>query len=321
MIQNLIDPVILFFIIGVAAGLLKTDLKLPEAIYDALSIYLLLAIGYKGGIELSGSELSSLTVPVTATLLLGIIIPLIAFFILGRIGRFGRDDSAAIAAHYGSVSAVTFAVAVDFVSKSGIRSDEFMTVLLVMLEIPAIAVGILLARAGGGTSRGGAVEALREVFLGKSIYLLISGIAVGYFAGIYGNKSINVLFSDMFRGFLAFFLLEMGIIASKRFADFRQVGPFLIGFGVVMPVISSLFGIAAGVLCGLSQGGTFVLACMAASASYIAAPTAMRIAVPKANPTYYITTALGITFPFNIIAGIYLYYSITDFVYNSLLSK
>ena len=157
------------------------------------------------------------------------------------------------------------------------------------------------------------------MFLGKSIYLLLGGLAVGFFAGSYANKSINILFVDMFRGFLAFFLLEMGIIAAKRFGDFKKVGAFLIAFGVLMPLLSAIFGIIAGVLSGLTQGGTFVLVCMAASASYIAAPTAMRIAVPEANPTYYITTSLGITFPFNIIFGIYIYYSLTDFVYNVLL--
>jgi hypothetical protein len=318
-IQNLIDPVILFFLIGVFAGLLKTDLKLPEAIYDALSIYLLLAIGYKGGIELSRTDLTGLILPILSTLSLGIVIPLVSYLILSRLGKFGVADSAAIAAHYGSVSAVTFAVAVDFLGNAGIAKDEFMTVLLVMLEIPAIAVGILLVRFKSSSTSMNAVEALREVFLGKSIYLLIGGIVVGYFAGLYENDSIKVLFNDMFRGFLAFFLLEMGIIASKRFADFKRVGTFLIGFGIVMPLISAIFGIATGVLCGLTQGGTFVLACMAASASYIAAPTAMRIAVPEANPTYYITASLGITFPFNIVFGIYIYYSLTNFVYNTLL--
>jgi len=319
LIQNLVDPVILFFIIGIIAGLLKTDLKLPEAIYDALSIYLLLAIGYKGGIELSKSDLTNLFIPVSATILLGVVIPIIAYFILQKIGKFSNPDSAAIAAHYGSVSAVTFAVAIDFLNNAGIAKDEFMTVLLVMLEIPAIAIGILLAKSKSSDNTFAAGEVVREVFLGKSIYLLLGGLAVGYFAGGYGNKSINILFVDMFRGFLAFFLLEMGIIAAKRLGDFKKVGPFLIAFGVLMPLLSSVFGIIAGVLSGLTQGGTFVLACMAASASYIAAPTAMRIAVPEANPTYYITTSLGITFPFNIIFGISLYYSLTNFVYNVLL--
>ena len=319
MLQNLLDPVILFFLIGIFAGILKTDLKLPEAIYDALSIYLLLAIGYKGGIELSRADLSGIIIPVICTIGLGVVIPLIAYAILRKAGKFGRADSAAISAHYGSVSAVTFAVAVDMLNSSGIAKDEFMTVLLVMLEIPAIAIGILLARFSADKRDFEPSEIFREVIFGKSIYLLIGGMIVGYLAGSYNNSSISFLFGDMFKGFLAFFLLEMGIIASKRFPDFRKVGIFLIGFGIMMPVISAVLGIGAGILAGLSPGGTFVLSCMAASASYIAAPTAMRIAVPEANPTFYITAALGITFPFNIVFGIYLYYQMTEFVYNSLI--
>lgn len=316
MIESLLDPVILFFLIGIFAGILKTDLKLPEAIYDALSIYLLIAIGYKGGLQLSKTQLTELIIPLLATLALGIVIPLVAYIILRKLGKFGNHDSAAIAAHYGSVSAVTFAVAVDFISRIGVQPDQFMAVLLVMLEIPAIAVGIVLARSGKEKNTFDASEVAREVLFGKSIYLLIGGIVVGYFAGAYSNKTIDFLFVDMFRGFLAFFLLEMGIIASKRFSDFRRVGKFLIAFGILMPLLSALLGIFAGVLSGLAPGGTFVLACMAASASYIAAPAAMRIAVPEANPTYYITTSLGITFPFNIVFGVYIYYALTNAVYN-----
>lgn len=317
MISNLLDPVIIFFVLGILSGILKNDLKLPEAIYDALSIYLLLAIGYKGGLELSKTDISNIYLPVIATVCLGIFIPVIAFIILSRAGKFKKPDSAAIAAHYGSVSAVTFAVALDFLHNSGIVYDEFMTVLLVMLEIPAIAVGILLARfhSREGNDELDFNSLIKEILFGKSIYLLLGGLIAGYFAGLFNNVSINKLFLDLFKGFLAFFLLEMGIIASKRFRDFKRVGPFLISFGVLMPVLSSILGIFAGLISGLSLGGTFVLACMAASASYIAAPTAMRIAVPEANPTYYITASLGITFPFNIIIGLPIYYYLTELMF------
>lgn len=318
MILNLLDPIILFFVLGIIAGLLKTELKLPEAIYDALSIYLLLAIGFKGGIELSKINFSSIIIPVTGTLLLGIIIPIIAYFILHKLGKFNIPNSAAIAAHYGSVSAVTFAVAIDFLKNAGLKYDEFMTVLLVMLEIPAIAIGILIARFQSSEQELDVKTIMKEVFLGKSIYLLIGGLIIGYFAGSLNKLEISKLFIDMFKGFLAFFLLEMGVIASKRFKDFKKAGPFLIGFGIIMPLVSSVLGILAGVFTGLTLGGTFILACMAASASYIAAPTAMRIAVPEANPTYYITASLGITFPFNIIFGIQLYYLLTEYLFNLL---
>ncbi len=316
MISNLLDPVIIFFVLGILSGILKNDLKLPEAIYDALSIYLLLAIGYKGGLELSKTSLNNIYFPVAATICLGIIIPLIAFFILSKAGKFKKPDSAAIAAHYGSVSAVTFAVAIDFLHNSGIVYDEYMTVLLVMLEIPAIAVGITLAKFHSKDRSDIDINSLvKEILFGKSIYLLLGGLIAGYFAGMFHNESINKLFLDLFKGFLAFFLLEMGIIASKRFRDFKKVGPFLISFGIIMPLISSILGIFAGLISGLSLGGTFILACMAASSSYIAAPTAMRIAVPEANPTLYITASLGITFPFNIIIGLPVYYYLTDLIF------
>lgn len=319
MIANLLDPVIIFFVLGILAGILKNDLKLPEAIYDALSIYLLLAIGYKGGLELSKTDISNIYFPVAATIAIGILIPVVAFFILSLIGKLKKPDSAAIAAHYGSVSAVTFAVAIDFLNNSGVVYDEYMTVLLVMLEIPAIAIGIILARYHSREKNNlDAGSLFKEIIFGKSIYLLLGGLVAGYFAGVFNNVSINKLFLDLFKGFLAFFLLEMGIIASKRFSDFKRVGPFLISFGIFMPLISSILGILAGIISGLSLGGTFVLACMAASASYIAAPTAMRIAVPEANPTLYITSSLGITFPFNIIFGLPLYYLLTELAFKIL---
>jgi len=316
--QNLLDPVILFFLLGIIAGILKTELRLPEAIYDTLSIYLLLAIGFKGGIELSKTSISELIFPLSGTLLLGIIIPLLAYIILKKIGKFGNSDSAAIAAHYGSVSAVTFAVSIDFAKNLNLFSEEYMTILLVMLEIPAIAIGIFIARFKSPESEIDIKSLMKEVFLGKSIYLLIGGLIIGYFAGMYQNMSIKILFVDMFKGFLAFFLLEMGIIASRRFKDFKKVGFFLIAFGIFMPVISAILGITIGLLTGLSPGGTFILSCLAASASYIAAPTAMRIAVPEANPTYYITASLGITFPFNIIFGMQLYFYLTETAFKYL---
>ena len=311
MIQNLLDPVILFFVLGIVSGLIKTELKLPEAIYDALSIYLLIAIGIKGGIELSKTHIPDVLIPVAGTVFLGIIIPVIAFFILRKFGKFNSADSSAIAAHYGSVSAVTFAIAIEFVNKSGIVYNEFMTLLLVVLEVPAIAIGILLARFSNTEKNTDIKSLFREVFFGKSIFLLIGGLIIGFSAGTFNNLAIKNLFIDLFKGFLAFFLLEMGIIASKRFKDFKKVGIFLIIFGITMPLISAVIGILIGKLTGLNEGGTFILSCMAASASYIAAPTAMRIAVPEANPTYYITASLGITFPFNIIFGIQIYYYLT----------
>lgn len=308
MLENLLDPVILCFALGVASGLLKTDLRLPEALYETLSIYLLLAIGLKGGVELAKSPMGELLLPSLLTASLGIVTPILAYVVLRRLGRFDRPDAAAIAAHYGSVSAVTFAVVLGYLARIGVSFEGFVTVLLVVLEIPAIAVGILIARLRStqGPLRWGAL--LHEVLLGKSIYLLAGGLLVGYLAGPARIETISPLFFGLFKGALALFLLEMGIIASQRLSDLRRTGAFLVGFGVGMPLVNGALGALAGLAAGLTLGGTTVLATLAGSASYIAAPAAMRIAVPKANPTLYLTASLGITFPFNVILGVPIYH-------------
>jgi len=315
MIENLLDPVVLFFVLGVFAGILKTGIKLPDAVYELLSIYLLVAIGLRGGVELSQTNLMQFLTPALLTLSLGILIPVTAFVILKYPGRFRKADAAALAAHYGSVSAVTFAVVVAFVDKLQIPYEKYVTVLLVLLEIPAIGVGILLAKVGVSQRKTDYRKLLREVFLGKSIYLLLGGLLIGYLSGEEHIQPVRMLFYDLFKGLLCLFLLEMGIIASRRFYELRNVGLFLVGFGILMPVVSALLGITAGLLAGLSLGGTVILATLAASASYIAAPTAMRIAVPEANPTLYLTASLGITFPFNILFGIRLFHYMAEKIY------
>jgi hypothetical protein len=307
-LDNLLDPVVLCFVVGLVAGLLRSDLRLPEPLYETLSIYLLFSIGLKGGVELARSNASEVILPSLATLMLGMIIPVIAYNVLRRLGRFDRPDAAAIAAHYGSVSAVTFAVVLSYLARIAVTYEAYVTVLLVVLEIPAIAVGILIARirtAKGGLKWG---ALLHEVFLGKSVYLLVAGLLVGCIAGPGRTDAVAPLFFGLFKGALALFLLEMGIIASRRIADLKKAGPFLLGFGVAMPLLSGALGVLLGVASGLSPGGTTVLATLAGSASYIAAPAAMRIAVPKANPTLYLTASLGITFPFNIVLGIPIYH-------------
>jgi hypothetical protein len=307
-IDNLLDPIVLFFAVGLVAGLLHTDLRLPEALYQTLSLYLLTAIGLKGGVELSRVAPGEVLGPLAGALLLGLGIPALAFVLLRRLGRFGRPDAAALAAHYGSVSAVTFALALVYAADIGVAYEAYMPVLLVILEIPAIALGVLLARLGGtqGQIRWGALA--HEVLLGKSIFLLLGGLAVGYLAGAERMERLNPLFVGLFPGALALFLLEMGIVASRRISDLRRVGPFLVLFGILMPILSALLGIAVGMASGLSLGGVAVLATLAGSASYIAAPAAMRVAVPEANPTLYLTASLGITFPFNVVFGIPLYF-------------
>lgn len=315
MLNNLLDPIVLCFILGLVAGLLKSDLKLPEQLYETLSIYLLLAIGLKGGVELAKSDLGELALPALATLVLGVITPILAYQILLRVGRFDRTNAAAIAAHYGSVSAVTFAVVLGYAARMNIDYEAYVTVLLVVLEVPAIAIGILIARRGAGGKALQWGPLLHEVFLGKSIYLLAGGLLVGYLAGPTRSEAISPLFVGLFKGALALFLLEMGIIASRRMGDLKATGAFLIGFGMAMPIINGTLGALLGAASGLSLGGTMVLATLAASASYIAAPAAMRMALPKANPTLYLTAALGITFPFNIIVGIPIYHWISTLIH------
>lgn len=308
MIENLLDPVILLFALGLFAGVMKSELRLPEAVYEVLSMYLLLAIGLKGGIQLATAHLSALLFPAAGTIFLGLLIPLLAYPILHLWGKLSKADSAAIAAHYGSVSAVTFAVVLAYLDRLQVPYEEYTTVLLVLLEIPAIGIGILIARLSASRGITKYSTLAHEVFLGKSIYLLLAGLIVGYLAGPARMESIQAVFVDPFKGALAFFLLEMGLVTSRRLNDLRRVGVFLVAFGVGMPLVSGVLGAIVGLVTGLSVGGTATLATLAASASYIAAPAAMRIAVPEANPTLYLTAALGITFPFNVIFGIPIYY-------------
>jgi len=299
------DPIVLFFLLGILAGVARSDLKIPASIYEALSIYLLLAIGLKGGVELARHPLGTLLVPSLAVIILGAVLPLAAFPVLHRIGRLPRPDAASIAAHYGSVSVVTFAVGASYLSRLGVPYEGYTTVFLALMEAPAILVGVLLARGAGGGPWG---ELLREVVLGKSVFLLLSGLLVGWIAGPEGIKPMAPFFFDPFKGVLALFLLEMGLVTSARLGDLRRVGPFLLGFAIAMPLAGAAAGTAVGMLLGLSPGGVTLLAVLAASASYIAAPAAMRLAVPEANPALSIGASLGVTFPFNIFVGIPLYH-------------
>jgi hypothetical protein len=305
------EPVVLFFLLGLAAGLLRSDLKLPSALYDTLSIYLLLAIGLKGGVELAKQPVGDVLLNGLLIVVAGAVIPLVAFPTLRYLGRLSRADSASIAAHYGSVSVVTFSVGVTFLSQAQLSYEGYMIVFLVLLEMPALVIGVLLARYGSAEVRWG--QLLHEVFLGKSIYLLTGGLVIGFIAGPIGIKPLDLLFFDLFKGVLALFLLEMGLVAAARVADLKTYGPFLVGFAVVMPLISGFGGAVIGWALGLSVGSTVLLSTLYASASYIAAPAAMRIAVPEANPALSIGASLGVTFPFNLFAGIPIYFWMAKF--------
>jgi len=300
------DPVILFFLLGLFAGLARSELRLPPAIYELLSILLLLTIGLKGGVELADQSLMGIFPKMLAVAVMGCSLPLLAFPILFFLGRLNRADSASIAAHYGSVSVATYAVAVAFLNSEQIEFEAYMPVFLVILEIPAILVGILLAR---GISRGTRwAELGHELFLGKSIVLLIGGLLIGWSVGPVGIEPLKPLFFDLFKGVLALFLLEMGLIAASQARTLSKYGAFIVAFALLIPVPFALIGLLLGSTLGLSVGGMTLLAVLAGSASYIAAPAAMRISVPEANPTLSLTASLGITFPFNIFFGVPLYY-------------
>ncbi|MGZ9031090.1 MAG: sodium-dependent bicarbonate transport family permease [Burkholderiaceae bacterium] len=316
----MLDPVVLFFMLGVAAKLAKSDLRLPEALYEALAIYLLLAIGLKGGVELARQPALLAVLPhALAAIALGAAIPLLLYPVLRSLGRLSTADSAAIAAHYGSVSVVTFAVATSVLLHADIASEPYMPLLVALMEAPGIIVGIVLARRFAPAHEGrrpatqwGALA--HEVLFGKSVLLLLGGLLIGFIAGPAGITPVEPLFMGLFKGVLALFLLEMGLVAGGRIGELKRTGAFLIGFGIAAPIALGVLGAVVGHLIGLSLGGTTLFATLTASASYIAAPTAMRVAVPEANPALSIGAALGVTFPFNITLGIPLYLEIAGWL-------
>jgi len=306
-VTNLLSPAILAFALGVVAALVKSDLRLPEALYSSLTIYLLLAIGLKGGVELSRTPVSEFIWPALMTLFLGVLTPITAYNVLRRLGKMDRANSAAIAAHYGSVSAVTFIVAITFGTMTGATVEGFMPALVAILEVPAIAVALMIAFVRGERA-GSWKQALHEVLAGRSVVLLLGGLLIGAAVGIRGYAPVEPFFGTMFMGALTLFLLEMGIVAARRLRDLKKTGLFLVAFGILVPIAHGLLGTWLGGVAGLSVGGAAVLGAMVSSASYIAAPAAVRIALPEANPTLYLTASLGITFPFNITLGIPLYF-------------
>jgi hypothetical protein len=308
-----IQPVVLFFVLGVLAGVMKSDLKIPEALYKSLSIFLLIAIGFKGGVSMAKYEIMEVLPIALSMVVLAALVPLTAYPILRKLGKFSQADAGAISAHYGSVSAVTFAVGIAFLEGIKETSEGYMVLIMALMEIPALVTGTILAKAGAG----GKTEwkkLLHEILTGTSIFLMVGGVIVGYYAGMVKLVSpLDKMFMDLFMGVLALFLLEMGLLASARLQVIRKKGPFLIAFGILFPLTAGFFGAFLGASFGLSLGGTMILAVLYASCSYIAAPAAMRIAVPEADPAVSIGASLGITFPFNIFIGVPIYYEMAKF--------
>ena len=311
--QNLLSPIALAFALGVFAKLVRSEFQLPRDVYMGISIYLLLALGLHGGAELAHAPLATIAWPALVTIVLGLITPVTSYAVLRRIGRFGVQDAAGIAAHYGSVSAVTFIAAQQFTQAMGATPEAFMPTLLTLLESPGIHLALAIGAVNAGAAGRPLKETLHEVLTGRTMILLVGGLVVGFAMGDKNWQAIAPFFDTQgaaFKGALVIFLLEMGVVAGSRLADLAKAGPFLLAFGTIMPVLHGALGAALGSLAGLGAGGATVLAAMAASASYIAAPPAVRLTLPEANPTYYLTSALAITFPFNILVGIPIYFEI-----------
>ena len=304
-IDNLLSAPVLAFVLAVGLTLGRFDVRLPEALPPTLAAYLLFAIGLKGGRSLGASTPSELLGPLAAALVIGAVTPVIAFGAMRGIVRLDRSDAAGVAAHYGSVSAVTFIVALATIEARGLVVEGVIAGLLAVLEVVGIVVGLALA---SRRSRDGSwSDAVAEVVRGRSIALLLLGLAVGVIAGDLRLGPVDPLFVGLFQGALVLFLIEMGAIAAERLRDVSQVGGRLVLAAILVPVVNGAVGAVLGSLAGLSTGGTAVLATLAASASYIAAPAAVRVALPQANPALSISASLGVTFPFNLIIGIPLY--------------
>ena len=306
---NFVSVPVLAFILGLISVALKADLRLPDAVYQATSMYLLFAIGLKGGVALRASEPAEVLAPIGVALLLGVTIPLIAFVVLRYVTRLDPVDRGAMAAHYGSTSLVTFTASIVFLEAVDIPFEGFMPTLLTILEIPGIIVGLLLAgRYLSKSNSGGAREGwVREIIFGKSILLLGGGLIIGLLTGAQGYERVEPFFGSLFIGVLALFLLELGVLAGRRIGSVKQAGFGLIAFAILFPIFSGTLGVIGGFVAGLSTGGAMILGVLCASASYIAAPAAVRLALPTANPGVTLTASLGITFPFNLILGIPIY--------------
>lgn len=307
--SNLTSVGVLAFAFGVLAARIKSDVRVPDAIYQFLSIYLLFGIGLKGGHSLKTTSVSDLAIPASATLLLGVFIPLLAFLILKLIRALNDIDRGSIAAHYGSTSLVTFSAALLFLESNGIFVEGYAPALLTLLEIPGLIVGIFLA-SRSMTSKVHWAQTLKEVLLGKTVLLLAGGLLIGLLTSNDGYFKVSPFFVELLNGLLVLFLLHLGYMAGSNFVEIKKVGSPLALFGIAFPILSGTIGVTIGTSIGLSVGGATILGVLCASASYIAAPAAVSVALPQASSTIALTSSIGITFPFNLILGIPLFYKL-----------
>jgi len=309
LLTTLLSPIVLAFVLGGIAGLIRSELELPEAVLKLISIYLLLSLGLVGGRELARAEWAEIAGLLGVTVALTIAIPVVVFFVTRRIGGFDPANAAAVAAHYGSVSSVTFFAAMAFARAANTPAEGYMTAVVAVMEW-GVVVSLILARwAIGREQGGGSIGALvKDTLRGRGILLLSGGMVIGALAtdGQWGQ--ISPFYEQLFRGFLMLFLLEMGMTAARQIRAFAQVGVFMTGFAIAAPIVFGLTGVYLAQLAGMGVGGAFVFGAICASASYIDAPAACRAALPQANPGIYLTASLGVTFPFNLLLGLPLYY-------------
>lgn len=319
LIGNLADPAILFFFFGLFAAAVRSNLEIPPQIAKFFSLYLLMALGLKGGAELAQHGLSPEALVVLAlALLMAALVPSYSFLILRR--RLGAYDAAATAATYGSVSAVTFIAASNFLIRQGVEFGGHMTVALVLMESPAIIMGVLLAnwvraRDPNTTNTLSLRKVIHEAFTDGAHLLLLGSLAIGYLGAGYGLDAMKPFTADIFKGILAFFLLEMGLLVARRMREAKVLNPGLIGFAFLMPLFNAGLALTLAWFAGISEGDALLLAVLSASASYIAVPAVVRYAIPEARPSVYFTMALAMTFPFNVVIGIPLYYHIIERVW------
>ena len=308
-ITNLTSVAVLVFVLGFLAARIKSDVRIPDQVYQMISVFLLFGIGLKGGHALKGVSFDSFIGPALATFLLGMLIPVIAFFSLKLVNKINDLDRGAIAAHYGSTSLVTFTAALLFLENSGIKVEGFATALLTIMEVPGIVVGVYL----GSRHRDKKVQwgkTLHEVVTGKTILLLVGGLVIGVSTSQAGYKSVEPFFIDLQSGFLTLFLLHLGYLAGSNWNEIKEVGAKVGVFAIIFPIIAGTLGVIGGNLVGLSVGGATILGVLCASASYIAAPAAVSVGLPEANAPLALMSSIGVTFPFNLLVGIPLYLEI-----------
>jgi uncharacterized protein len=309
-LSNLGNPTLLFFLLGLLAAFIKSDLEIPPQISKFLSIYLLFSIGFKGGMELAHSGLTrEVALTLSLAIAMALMVPVYSYFILRR--KLDVYNAGALAATYGSVSAVTFVTASTFLTDKGIAFGGHMVAAMALMESPAIIIGVTLIRhfaPGERTGKSGLGHILKDAFSNGSVLLILGSLLIGIVADEKQAEGIKPFTSDIFKGFLAVFLLDMGITAGHRIRTFRKGGLFLYAFGIIIPVVNAVLAITLSHLLGISPGNAFLLAILASSASYIAVPAALRLAIPEADPGFYIPMALAVTFPFNIVVGIPLYF-------------